>query len=73
MQELPPLTDAVPLLPAELPPAVVNLRGVLPELELPPLLLRRSEPVSVPLMPLLLVMLLLLLFGDELPDADITK
>lgn len=72
MQELPPLDDDdVPLLPAELLPAV-NLRGVLPELEVP-VLFRRSELGSAPLLPLLLVMLLLLLLGDELPDADITN
>lgn len=57
MQELPPLDD-VPLLPAELLPAV-NLRGVLPELEVP-VLFRRSELGSAPLLPLLLVMLLLI-------------
>lgn len=70
MQELPPLLDDdVPLLPAELLPAV-NLRGVLPF----PLFRRWSAPLgSVPLLPLLLVMLLLLLLGDELPDADITN
>lgn len=66
MQELPPVED-VPLLPAELLPAV-NLRGVLPLL-----LFRLSEVGSVPLLPLLLLMLLLLLLGDELPDADITN
>lgn len=72
MQELTLLLlEDVPLLPAELLPAV-NLRGVLPELECP-LLFRLSELDSVPLLPLLLDMLLLLLFGDELPDADITK
>lgn len=72
MQELPPvlLEEDVPLLPAELLPAV-NLRGVLPELEL--LLLCLSELGSVPLLPLLLDMLLLLLLGEELPDADITN
>lgn len=64
------LLELVPLLPAELP--AVNLRGVLPAPEVLVLPLR-SDIRSALLLPLLLVILLLLLPGDELPDADITN